>query len=819
MAIQIQNSDTQQHTKVEIRPSTEFMYDMAKSKLLSLILSPGFRRHAAHSLSHDQGEVEDGGDIDPLVSAADCRRRQGLIDLSNMIDLDNVDSIFEDESHPNIHSSVRGRKEGLSLFGILNSTRTPQGRHLLRQWFLRPSLDLSVIQGRQQSIECLSKPENQAIMDQMMRCLSRIKNIPRLLQAIHRKALLKDWQGIIQVSNPSAACKVPENSLKIYSMCHEFFDVETPIIHKVQELNEVGSLINDVVDFDESVIEGRCIVKPNVDEELDRMRQTYQGLDSFLSEVAKDISKTIPSHFASTFNVVYFPQLGYLITVPMNPNWKNENDFYLEGLSYQERVIEYSRLLILCSDLCAELDALLSLAQAAKLQRYTRPIMSDQTIIHIVNGRHPLQELCVESFVPNDIMIGEFHCSTASDATESTTFSHRAMVAGLPPFCPRCPNAPATIDNNHVMILCGPNCSGKSVYLKQVALITYMAHIGSFVPADHALIGLTDKILTRLQTRETVSKVHSTFMADLSQVSHAIRMATQRSLVVLDEFGKGTATTDGAGLFCGVMEHFAGLPKSQRPRVLATTHFHELFENQLMRVGSIDSLMSGMDKYDSTILQETATSERASATETAELEKSFWSAHAAVGSLQATAPPLSAHPDSASSSEPPLPISIYTMEALFDDTMFTGNSSNDLGNDVLQREPTFLFKVRPGRYPLSLGTACAATSGLPSLVVQRSIYLSQLFRRYEMVVPALGERDETRFEMYEQLIQRLLQLKFDELERPAGEDQDMTEDKLVEREKRTQEFEDNKVKPKLWADIVALLEYAEQVESFEKDEA
>lgn len=89
------------------------------------------------------------------------------------------------------------------------------------------------------------------------------------------------------------------------------------------------------VDFDESVIEGRCVVKHNVDEELDHMRQTYHGLGSFLSEIAKEISLTIPSDFASVINVIYFPQLGYLITVPRNPNWKNEQDFCLAGLSYQ----------------------------------------------------------------------------------------------------------------------------------------------------------------------------------------------------------------------------------------------------------------------------------------------------------------------------------------------------------------------------------------------------------------------------------------------------------------------------------------------------
>ncbi|KAG0229575.1 MutS protein msh5 [Actinomortierella wolfii] len=643
----------------------------------------------------------------------------------------------------------------------------------------------------------------------MMRCLSRIKNIPRVLQAMHRKAQLKDWQSIIQIRQAFQA----------------------------QELNEIGSLINDVLDFDESLVEGRCVVKPNVDEELDRMRQTYHGLGSFLSEVAKDISKTIPSHFASTINVVYFPQLGYLIAVPMNPNWKKEEDFYLDGLSYQfsteravyyknsatrdreidilqalqERIIEYSHLMVLCNDLCAELDA------------------------------HPLQELCVESFVPNDTMLGEFHKDAFLSESESNSACHtETTTTRQSSFCVHCPGSPETINNNHVMILCGPNCSGKSVYIKQVmqvnfeqvliesyrkhpqvtdrmflqqvAMITYMAHIGSFVPADHALIGLTDKILTRLQTRETVSKVHSTFMADLSQVSMALRMATQRSLVVIDEFGKGTATTDGAGLFCAVIEHFARMESMQRPRVLATTHFHELFENRLMRVSDPSSRLPENNLLSSESDGSSATAYETTTADSKPLSSSLLLTNSPGAPLHSVHKASSStHPSLVSTQ--PLPISIYTMEAVFDDSFHLDNDTCDptivtAGNGI-PREPTFLFRVCRGRFPLSLGTACAITSGLPLPVVQRSIYLSHLFRRYEMVVPDLSRRDEARFEMYERLVSKLLQLKFD-----TG-DLNRHQDGVQELKEEEDENENRKVESGLWTDIEALLDLAGQVEAFE----
>ncbi|KAI9849062.1 MAG: MutS protein msh5 [Thelocarpon superellum] len=128
-----------------------------------------------------------------------------------------------------------------------------------------------------------------------------------------------------------------------------------------------------------------------------------------------------------------------------------------------------------------------------------------------------------------------------------------------------------------LMLLTGPNFSGKSVYLKQVALIVYMAHIGSFVPARQATVGLTDRILTRIATRETVSRVQSAFMTDLQQMSLALHLATRRSLILIDEFGKGTDASDGAGLACGIFEHLLGLG-DERPKAIAATHCHEIFE-------------------------------------------------------------------------------------------------------------------------------------------------------------------------------------------------------------------------------------------------
>ena len=200
-----------------------------------------------------------------------------------------------------------------------------------------------------------------------------------------------------------------------------------------------------------------------------------------------------------------------------------------------ETVLEYQEGLLTMTSACSELDCLLSFAHAARKQNYTRPTMTSENLLEIHQGRHPLQELCSDTFIPND-----------------TNLSNQG---------PR------------MILLTGANASGKSVYLKQVALIVFMAHIGSFVPAVSSTIGITDKILTRLSTKESVSKQSSAFMLDLQQTQRALLNATPHSLVLLDEFGKGTTSTDGIGLFCAVMESFASRDLSC-PKLIAATHFH-----------------------------------------------------------------------------------------------------------------------------------------------------------------------------------------------------------------------------------------------------
>lgn len=207
--------------------------------------------------------------------------------------------------------------------------------------------------------------------------------------------------------------------------------------------------------------------------------------------------------------------------------------------------------MLLASDACGDVDAILAMALAAEKYNWTAPKLTARNgVLEINKGRHPLQELVVPSFIPND-------CHLINEGSDDDRL-HQVQTPCL--------------------VLTGPNHSGKSVYLKQVALIVYLAHTGSFVPAELAVIGITDRILTRISTRESVCKEDSAFGIDLKQLHYAMKHLTSRSLLIIDEFGNGTNPDDGAGLLASFLEYLRSL-KDKAPRSLLATHMHDLFDD------------------------------------------------------------------------------------------------------------------------------------------------------------------------------------------------------------------------------------------------
>lgn len=241
--------------------------------------------------------------------------------------------IFENESHASIHSDKT--KEGLSLFGILDNTRTPLGRSLLRTWLMRPSLSIPVITARHDAIECFLHPENLAPASALQTHLKGIKNIPRILGLLQSgKAGVSDWQGLVKFTYHSAMLRDALAEL------HGGDQVE--VVRKlvasldIASFKDTGNAVNETIDWEESTINNRICVRPYIDEELDQRKHVYAGLDAVLSKVAEQTCQKIPVDYTASLNVVYFPQLGFLICVPMQEEWRSEEGIkVLDGWSFQ----------------------------------------------------------------------------------------------------------------------------------------------------------------------------------------------------------------------------------------------------------------------------------------------------------------------------------------------------------------------------------------------------------------------------------------------------------------------------------------------------
>ncbi|GLG95196.1 DNA mismatch repair protein spellchecker 1 [Gryllus bimaculatus] len=594
--------DLADQKKLILLPGKEYAYDACRRQILSLKLpgahcdmNPEEQRWHVQSKFDLQSEsmvlalgmllkcleksfvhlnLEAGDNKAPINSITD-------INLENLVNMDTETfralKIFNQISHPSnfMKGLVSSNKEGLSIFGIFNRCKTVAGSKFMRVMLLQPSHDLEVLNNRLDVVEFSYNPRNDEIIKCMGDHLKSIKSINKIMSRLMAaRASINEWKTlhktIYHCISLGELCRRASSQAKLFeeiSLCNT--ETMYHIIH----------CIDSIIDFTESERLNKFSVKSGLDEELDQKKYKYSKLHEVMSNLAKSELGTLPPHVQEC-SVVYIPEIGYLLAIT---EWKtnvSEDEALIPGLDLMfsagstlyyksaktreldsrigDCVVEISehesRIMVQLVQflqehvshlqhmiaLSAQLDCLISLGTVARENNYVRPVLTDTRIINIQNGRHPLQELCVNDFVPND---------TFSGGKQDT---HGLMK-----------------------ILTGPNACGKSVYLKQIALIIYLAHIGSFVPATSATIGLVDHIHTRIQTVESVATQISAFAIDVKQMILCLYSSTPNSLIIVDEFGKGTSEGSGLALLAACLQHFLSRG-SKCPHVFISTHFHRI---------------------------------------------------------------------------------------------------------------------------------------------------------------------------------------------------------------------------------------------------
>ncbi len=472
-------------------------------------------------------------------------------------------------------ATLRGKEKKGSLLWVLDKTRTAMGGRLLRSWLERPLLSPTEIRRRNGAVAALV--DDTIHREELIRALTGIGDLERLIGRI----VYGTAGGRDLVSLRSAIEKLPAVKEQLAALPDRRLQELSGELDTLEDLGDkVAQAICDDPPF--SVREGGFI-REGYNAEVDRLRGILSGGKGIIAEMeAKEKERT----GIRTLKVGYNKVFGYYIEVSKSfldqvPDTyirkqtlvncerfitQELKDLEHTVLTASDRVValEYELFTALRQAIAdeahrvqasaaavAEADALASFAAVAVHNNYCRPEVDLSGTIEIRDGRHPVVERMLSGslFVPNDTFMGE--------------------------------------KENRVSIITGPNMAGKSTYMRQVALIVLMAQMGSFVPASFARIGVVDRIFTRIGASDDLSAGQSTFMVEMTEVAEILRRATSKSLLILDEIGRGTSTFDGMSIARAVLEYCAD-PKTLGAKTLFATHYHELTELENTLPGTVN---------------------------------------------------------------------------------------------------------------------------------------------------------------------------------------------------------------------------------------
>jgi DNA mismatch repair protein MutS len=462
-----------------------------------------------------------------------------------------------------IFATIQDNSKAGSLFSLINETLTPMGTRRLRWWLNYPLVDAEKIGARLAGVAEIK--ESHILRSSLRKTLSGIYDLERLSGRV-----------ALRVANPRDLVALKVSLSVIPELKAMLLDFTASVIAAIRaQLTEMSAVVDlvsrAIVDDPPQRTQDGGFIAAGYDEELDKLRSISRDGKKWIAALeVKERQKTGINSLKVGFNNVF----GYYIEVTkanaaMVPDsyvrkqtlvnaerYINQElkEFEQTVLNAEEKIKEKEEELFVSlrdnlaqyisgiqknSFLVAELDALASLAEVAEKYHYTCPEIDAEDIIAIIDGRHPVVEAALkkEGFVPNDCFLD--------------------------------------LQNNHLLIITGPNMAGKSTYIRQVALIVLLAQMGSFVPASKAKIGIVDKIFTRIGASDSLIKGQSTFMVEMTETAEILKNATSRSLVIIDEVGRGTSTFDGLSIAWAVAEYIHDL-QGKGVRALFATHYHQL---------------------------------------------------------------------------------------------------------------------------------------------------------------------------------------------------------------------------------------------------
>ena len=502
-----------------------------------------------------------------------------------------------------------------SLYGALNQTVTPMGARLLRHWLSQPLSKVGPIRQRQNAVQTFvgntfglgAFRQQLANVRDLERTLGRLgsgggnaRDLGALRLALEQIPALKQTLETVGRASPQAELLVEELPPAREVLADGHRPPPPPLISELDlQISEspdlVELIVRAIVDEPPLPIKEGGMIRDGFDPALDELRTAQRGGKDWIAKLqADEIAATGISSLKVRFNSVF----GYYIEVTksnldkvpahyhrkqtvangerfITPELKDMEGKILgaeeRGVKLEYEIFQRLREVVVCqlpkiqqsASALAQLDVLASFAEIARLHNYCRPQVADEGVLQIRDGRHPVleQQLVEERFVPNDTLLGSNGREPAPTSPENDQSRPTPAATGE--------------QLAQIALITGPNMAGKSTYIRQVALLTLLAHTGSFVPATEARIDLVDRIFTRIGASDDLARGQSTFMVEMTETANILNNATARSLIVLDEIGRGTSTFDGLSLAWSIVEH---LHNQVGAKTLFATHYHELTE-------------------------------------------------------------------------------------------------------------------------------------------------------------------------------------------------------------------------------------------------